>query len=382
MGTTNKSKYLNIQKGFKLNQWTVLKTTGNFISKRIVKAKCSCGEVKKQKLTDFITRSGETCNGPKHKIGRKYGKLQIVEVISSKIKNSKKLYIYLCICDCGNKVKRTLSQLNGRSFSKKEQSCGCVLTVVPKRIGPEVANFRQYHNLYRTRAKRNSIPFKINRAQFLFLTQQPCFYCNKKRTKGFNAYRGYKPFLCNGVDRLDNTKGYTIQNCVPCCHSCNRSKGSVSVLMMQQIIEANPSSYKKFPIDNKCRSRLLSIKYIMKRWDKVHGRNKKVSISNSLLLSLISAPCYYCGQMKKKNIGGRWIKMSGIDRLDSGKDYIKGNCLPCCGTCNTIKKDFSKKSAKKSLKALKNNPFSKTLKNLENINDNFKDFNNLPFSVG
>ena len=32
------------------------------------------------------------------------------------------------------------------------------------------------------------------------------------------------PFLRNGIDRIDNNKGYTKENCVPCCDICNRIK--------------------------------------------------------------------------------------------------------------------------------------------------------------
>ena len=42
------------------------------------------------------------------------------------------------------------------------------------------------------------------------ICEQDCFYCGKKR--------------CLGIDRLDNSKDYTIENCVPCCGCCNRMK--------------------------------------------------------------------------------------------------------------------------------------------------------------
>lgn len=28
----------------------------------------------------------------------------------------------------------------------------------------------------------------------------------------------------NGIDRVDNSKGYTSDNCVPCCWACNNAK--------------------------------------------------------------------------------------------------------------------------------------------------------------
>jgi len=34
----------------------------------------------------------------------------------------------------------------------------------------------------------------------------PCYYC------------GYPS---NGVDRIDNSIGHIMTNCIPCCHTCN-----------------------------------------------------------------------------------------------------------------------------------------------------------------
>ena len=42
------------------------------------------------------------------------------------------------------------------------------------------------------------------------LCESPCYYCGKER--------------CLGIDRLDNSKNYTTENCVPCCGCCNRMK--------------------------------------------------------------------------------------------------------------------------------------------------------------
>jgi hypothetical protein len=45
---------------------------------------------------------------------------------------------------------------------------------------------------------------------------------------------------------------------------------------------------------------------------------------------LVKMPCYYCGILQEKGF-------NGIDRLDSGKEYIKDNCVSCCTMCNMMK---------------------------------------------
>lgn len=36
-------------------------------------------------------------------------------------------------------------------------------------------------------------------------------------------------FFYTGVDRVDNGIGYTIENVVPCCGTCNHAKSAMSV---------------------------------------------------------------------------------------------------------------------------------------------------------
>lgn len=54
---------------------------------------------------------------------------------------------------------------------------------------------------------------------------------------------------------------------------------------------------------------------------------------------IIIKPCLYCGQFTKTLEN---ISYSGIDRIDSLKDYSINNCVPCCKLCNMMKNKFSK----------------------------------------
>jgi hypothetical protein len=46
----------------------------------------------------------------------------------------------------------------------------------------------------------------------------PCFYCGHSEIYGVN-----------GVDRKDNAVGYTLENSVPCCATCNFAKRQMTV---------------------------------------------------------------------------------------------------------------------------------------------------------
>lgn len=36
-------------------------------------------------------------------------------------------------------------------------------------------------------------------------------------------------FIYNGLDRVDNTKSHTKENCVPCCKYCNYAKRNLTI---------------------------------------------------------------------------------------------------------------------------------------------------------
>jgi hypothetical protein len=57
------------------------------------------------------------------------------------------------------------------------------------------------------------------------LITSPCAYC------------GEIPNELNGLDRIDNNKGYTIDNVVPCCKNCNWAKNDLSINEFKKHIE-------------------------------------------------------------------------------------------------------------------------------------------------
>lgn len=45
------------------------------------------------------------------------------------------------------------------------------------------------------------------------------------------------PQPLNGIDRIDSSKGYTIDNCVSCCPLCNQMKSNIDQNMFLTQIE-------------------------------------------------------------------------------------------------------------------------------------------------
>lgn len=69
---------------------------------------------------------------------------------------------------------------------------------------------------YRTGAKARGLLFLVSREDFYRLLEQACVYC------------GRVPEPINGLDRIDNSKGYTSDNVAPCCRVCNKAKSDMT----------------------------------------------------------------------------------------------------------------------------------------------------------
>jgi len=65
-------------------------------------------------------------------------------------------------------------------------------------------------------AIRRDIKWELDDDQAKTLMTSPCVYCGLLELD----------VRVNGIDRMDSSNGYTSENCVPCCKSCNFMKGT------------------------------------------------------------------------------------------------------------------------------------------------------------
>jgi hypothetical protein len=128
-------------------------------------------------------------------------------------------------CDCGNEY--TAYIFNIRTGNTK--SCGCfgkearresnrTRTVYGRSARAKVLS------TYRRNARLRGYVWELKDEDFNRLTSSPCFYCGCAPSHITSVGQRYGDFIYNGIDRSDNTKGYTLENAVPCCHTCNTAK--------------------------------------------------------------------------------------------------------------------------------------------------------------
>jgi 5-methylcytosine-specific restriction endonuclease McrA len=154
-------------------------------------------------------------------IGTKFNRLTLLEIINITNKYNRKERKGIFQCDCGNK--RTISLCVVKQG--KQKSCGCYK---PGRLEYGESSFKQLYKDYKVGAKRRKRFFSLTENQFKILTKSNCYYCGSKPNQIFKHPRSYGEYIYNGIDRIDNNKNYTIDNCVTCCKICNICKGKLS----------------------------------------------------------------------------------------------------------------------------------------------------------
>lgn len=153
-------------------------------------------------------------------IGDTFGKLTVIDKAVSKPRSPK----YTVQCECGNVIDVFgVALRQGRTIS-----CGCRRKEAiaeyskSKRLDYGMAAAKKLFDGYKRRATKG---FELTLEEFLAITKQDCYYCGVKPSQVVDLKRnGYGTYTYNGIDRLDNNKGYTKENAIAACGMCNMMK--------------------------------------------------------------------------------------------------------------------------------------------------------------
>lgn len=132
-----------------------------------------------------------------------------------------------CRCKCGTIVivdrYRVLREIT--------KSCGCLQketaaatskSSIRKNYGE--AAFNCVYGSYRQQAKRRKLEFTLTPDDFKKIVSMPCDYCGDSPRNTYRKACLNGGFVYTGIDRVDNSHGYTAKNVVPCCKTCNIAK--------------------------------------------------------------------------------------------------------------------------------------------------------------
>jgi hypothetical protein len=168
-------------------------------------------------------------------IGEKFGRLTVVALDGYRLRRDGFHHAYWkCRCDCGAECTRFATLVR----RGQTRSCGCLaiegfrqrsLGRVPKIKLPFGESSRNsVRAVYRAGAKARGLDFSLTDQEFDDLTSRPCYYCGAPPANCAAARTHHGHFIYSGIDRFRNDLGYTRDNCVPCCGTCNRNKGTMS----------------------------------------------------------------------------------------------------------------------------------------------------------
>jgi hypothetical protein len=157
------------------------------------------------------------------------------------------------------------------------------------------------------------------------LMKQNCFYCCRNDSS-----------CVNGIDRMDNSKGYNKLNCVPCCKYCNFIKKALDahtfVERCVHIATCFGHGTTKYEASWLPSNRVSFTAYKKRAIQK----NLDFEIDEVQFTNICNQPCFYCHRENTL------LQKNGVDSVDNSKGYTLDNCVSCCGECNRMKSDMDK----------------------------------------
>lgn len=201
--------------------------------------------------------------------------------------------------------------------------------------------FNSELSLYKKNAKNREIAWELTDEDAISLIKGHCYYC------------GYDSTVV-GIDRVDSTKHYIIDNCVSCCSTCNIMKLDHNIdnfikIITHLVTNLKLLDYNKLSANyNKENRNLFECRKTHRTYNtyvsqNINYRNIMFEIDEIYYNSLLEMPCHYCNNYFENGC-------QGIDRLQSNLNYTIDNCVPCCKTCNILKNTLSVKQFEEKIR--------------------------------
>lgn len=158
--------------------------------------------------------------------GDTFGRLTVIKQVESVRKPSGSMMSkFLCRCNCG----KELCVLGQNLRTGNTKSCGCLVTDM--RLAQKLPDNRGVINQvilgYKRHARDRNLVWDLCYDDVKRIINEPCFYCGAEKTNTKITKNCKEGYSYNGIDRVDNSKGYTIDNVVSCCKRCNTAKSNM-----------------------------------------------------------------------------------------------------------------------------------------------------------
>lgn len=188
---------------------------------------CDCGNIKLVDISSVLDGRSTSCGCKRSRkrvqlTGMKFGKLLVLSLHST----TTVPHSWKCVCECGNEtVKSQQSLLFG-----KTKSCGCLRSELSA-VRKTKHGYSKNHYLYSTWVSMRDRCNNPNNSSYFRYGGRGISVC--KRWDDFKAFiddMGDRPDGCS-LDRIDNSKGYSKDNCKwsSMSEQCNNKRGNVLI---------------------------------------------------------------------------------------------------------------------------------------------------------
>lgn len=148
-------------------------------------------------------------------IGKTFNKIKVISYAHTE--NSRRFYNVLCLrCNSLSAMRsdrfRGTQRLETCRHCRQAYACEMANS---RKLPKEVKKMNNKYSNYMGNARARKLDFNISREVFESIILGSCVYCNTS--------------IDIGVDRKDNSRGYLMDNVVPCCKNCNMMKGTKSI---------------------------------------------------------------------------------------------------------------------------------------------------------
>jgi hypothetical protein len=130
--------------------------------------------------------------------------------------------VWLMRCPCGNE-RWTYTNF----IMKSSYPCKKCYDESLKRKDNGPAILRAFISLS-SNAKTRGYSVNISLEEFYQIASQDCWWCGGHPIEKSGPKKWQNSVKLNGIDRLDNLRGYDFDNCVPSCYFCNRIKSDLT----------------------------------------------------------------------------------------------------------------------------------------------------------
>lgn len=162
---------------------------------------------------------------------------------------------YKCLCKfCGKET------FVAGMYLKINKKCGecCRVGKQENKRRVKCLVLSSLYNKYKYEAVRRDLTFNLTIEEFEAIVIKNCVYCNSLPFKRRSVRKEEEDKNYSGVDRIDNSQGYYLQNSVPCCINCNRAKSDLDLVFWLNSIK---SIYERLNLDkeisyNQCKEKL------------------------------------------------------------------------------------------------------------------------------